>query len=69
MLMDLYSCPVNDTESLKKYDQNTNNHTKLLGNHFDNIMEIKFLKEVEHTLECHISRFRHNWVKADKKIN
>lgn len=49
MLMGLYSCPVNDTESLKKYDQKTNNHTKLLENHFDNIMEIKVLKEVEHT--------------------
>lgn len=36
-------------QSMKKYDQKTNNHTKLLENHFDNIMEIKFLKEVEHT--------------------
>ena len=49
MLMGLYSCPVNDTGSLKEYDQKTNKHTKLLENHFDNIMEIQFLKNVELT--------------------
>ena len=49
MLMGLYSFPLNETGSLKEYDQKTNNLTKLLENHFDNIMEIQFLKKVELT--------------------
>lgn len=38
--------PVNNQESLKEYDQNISNSTKLLENHFDNIVEIRFVKKV-----------------------
>lgn len=31
---------------MREYDQKFNNITKLLENHFDNIVEIRFLKEV-----------------------
>lgn len=31
----------------KNMTKKTNNHTKLIENHFENIMEIKFLKKVE----------------------
>lgn len=38
--------PLDEKESLKEYDQKINNSTKLLENNFDNIVEIRFLKEM-----------------------